>query len=90
MRLHPDIAKEVVGGDIHAISMLVMDACPDPYRLSEVVGRVLAAKHDERLVIGDPDASYFGVHLEERTLIPVGQSILAPTSLEAWLARTSV
>ncbi len=63
-------------------------AGPEPYRLSDIVGRVLAARHDDRLVISDPAANYFGVHLEERTLVPMGQSILAPTSLEAWLARS--
>lgn len=100
VRLSPALTQPVAADDVaETLALLSLSppandtvelAGPDPYRLSEVVGRVLAAKHDERLVIGDPDASYFGVHLEERTLIPVGQSILAPTSLEAWLARTSV
>jgi hypothetical protein len=55
--------------------------------LSDIVGRVLAANHDERLVIADPDAKYFSVHLEQRTLIPGGDPRIAPTSLETWLSR---
>lgn len=61
-------------------------AGPEPYRMSDVVGRVLAMSHDDRLVIADANAPYFGVHLEERTLIPGDNPRIAPTSLEAWLA----
>jgi len=64
-------------------------AGPEPFRLGEVVGRILATRHDERLVVSDPAADYFGVRLEERTLVPAGRPLVAPTSLEAWLARTT-
>jgi hypothetical protein len=36
-------------------------------------------------VIADPHARYFGVELEERTLVPGHDAQLAKTRFEAWL-----
>lgn len=63
-------------------------AGPEPVRLSDIVERLLAAKRDERTVIGDPDTPYFGVNLSERTLMPRGNPRIAPTTFDAWLAKT--
>jgi uncharacterized protein YbjT (DUF2867 family) len=63
-------------------------AGPQPYRLSDVVGRVLAVNHDERLVISDPAATYFGVHIGERALVPATvQPFIGAIGLDDWLAR---
>ena len=64
----------------------------DPSRSGwcDIVGRVLAADHDERMVIADADASYFGVHLEERTLLPDGAAHIAPIGIDAWLPRNGL
>ena len=59
--------------------------------MSEVVGRVLAVDHDERLVVSDPTAKYFGVHIGERTLVPHGEHpFIGAISLDDWLVRSRV
>jgi hypothetical protein len=50
----------------------------------------LAAKLDERLVIADPDARYFGVVLGDSTLVPDGTAVVAPTTFDDWLGRMIV
>jgi uncharacterized protein YbjT (DUF2867 family) len=99
VRLSPALTQPVAADDVAetlALAALrppvngtIELAGPELFRLSDIVGRVLAAHHDERLVVADARASYFGVHLEERTLIPSGQPRIAPTSLDAWLALSS-
>jgi uncharacterized protein YbjT (DUF2867 family) len=82
-----DVAKTLALTAVRApVNGIVEVAGPEPYRLSDVVGRVLAESHDDRIVIADPSAPYFGVHIEERTLIPGDNPRIAPTSLDAWLA----
>lgn len=64
-------------------------AGPDSYRLSDVVGRVLAVNQDERLVIADPAAKYFGAVISERTLMPVSpHPFIGTVTLDDWLARS--
>jgi uncharacterized protein YbjT (DUF2867 family) len=62
-------------------------AGPEEFHLSDLVGRVLAASLDERIVVADPHARYFGVELGERTLVPAGTPRLTPTNLDTWLSR---
>lgn len=97
VRLSPALTQPVAADDVAEtlaqISLrsptngTVELAGPQPYRLSDIVGRVLATVHDERMVVADPDARYFGVHLDERTLIPGENPWIAPTSLDTWLAH---
>jgi uncharacterized protein YbjT (DUF2867 family) len=97
VRLSPALTQPVAADDVaealaqiairSPVNSIVELAGPEPFRLTDIVGRVLASNHDERIVVADPDARYFGVHLDERTLIPAGQPRIAPTSLELWLSR---
>jgi uncharacterized protein YbjT (DUF2867 family) len=97
VRLSPALTQPVAADDVAEtlaqislrapVNGIVELAGPEPFRLSDIVGRVLAVNHDERLVIADPDAKYFGVHLQERTLIPSENPYIAPTNLDAWLSR---
>jgi uncharacterized protein YbjT (DUF2867 family) len=84
-----DVAEALARIAVHApVNGTLELAGPEPFRLSDVVGRVLAVNHDERLVIADPHARYFGVEIGENTLIPGGAPSIAPTTLEAWLTST--
>lgn len=97
VRLPPALTQPVAADDVaETLARLSLQAPangivelagPQPFRLSDIVGRVLAVNHDERLVIADPEAKYFGVHLDERTLVPAETPWVAPTTLEAWLSR---
>ena len=61
-------------------------AGPHEMSLCDAVRRVLAAQHDERFVIADAQAPYFGIRLDDRTLLPSGRPRVAPTSLDEWLS----
>jgi uncharacterized protein YbjT (DUF2867 family) len=97
VRLPPALTQPIAADDVAEtlalaavwapVNGIVEVAGPEPYRLSDVVGRVLAESHDERLVIADPEAPYFGVHIDDRSLVPSDNPRIAPTSLDAWLAR---
>ncbi|WP_137921496.1 SDR family oxidoreductase [Hydrogenophaga sp. 2FB] len=65
-------------------------AGPEAIPLDELVRRVLVAQHDERVVVTDPDARYFGSRLDDRSLVPQQAATLGATSLAQWLARTAV
>jgi hypothetical protein len=56
-------------------------------RFDEFVGRGLAARHDPRQVIADPEARYFGALLGERTLVAGDGAELGATRLDDWLAQ---
>ncbi|MER2267358.1 SDR family oxidoreductase [Methylobacterium oxalidis] len=66
---------------------MVEIAGPEAFPLDALVRRVLVAAGDEREVVTDPKAPYFGVVLEERSLLPGPEARLAPTGIDAWLNR---
>jgi len=59
---------------------------PQRFRLDALVRQALSALHDPREVVTDPDARYFGLVLEERTLLPDGHATLGEMRFEDWLA----
>ncbi|MGN6100615.1 MAG: SDR family oxidoreductase [Devosia sp.] len=59
---------------------------PEVFALCDAVRKVLVARGDEREVIADSDARYFGALLAERSLLPGADTHLAPTLLDDWLA----
>lgn len=54
-------------------------AGPDTFALDELVRRALAANGDEREVVRDPQATYFGAHLDDGTLLPGPDAAVAAT-----------
>lgn len=60
-------------------------AGPEPFRLDELVRRYLAAREDERGVVTEPGARYFGVALEAGTLLPAAGAAHGPTRFDDWL-----
>ncbi|UFP95544.1 SDR family oxidoreductase [Gloeobacter morelensis] len=63
-------------------------AGPDAFHLDELVRRVLAHDEDHHRVIADPNARYFGVLLNDQSLVPGENPRLGPTRFEYWLGRT--
>jgi hypothetical protein len=43
---------------------------------------------DARTVVRDPEARYFGGHIEERSLVPLGEARLGRIGLDEWLRRS--
>ena len=60
---------------------------PQPFRLDELVRRRLASLKDSREVIADPNATYDGARVSERTLLPGNNARLGETRFETWLMQ---
>jgi len=58
---------------------------PEKFRLDELARRYLASQKDPREVVPDPHASYYGVAVSERTLVPEDDARLGETRFETWL-----
>ena len=63
-------------------------AGPESLRLDELVRQYLRANHDERRVITDAHASYFGIELNDQSLRPGDGPRIGPTGFAAWLTRS--
>jgi len=62
-------------------------AGPESLSIADFVGRYLTASGDERKVIADPQASYFGAALDERGLNPGDGAVIGTTRFVDWFAR---
>lgn len=62
-------------------------AGPQPFYIDELVGDVLQFDKDPRTVIADPDAAYFGVKLDDRSLVPGPNPRLGATRFDWWIAN---
>ena len=62
-------------------------AGPEPLRFEDFVRQVLRGAGDQRVVVADPHARYFGARLSERTLLPGDGARLGPTRFGDWLSR---
>jgi len=84
-----DVAAEVgrvaVGEPVNGI---VEIGGPEAFPFDEFVRRGLAARHDLRRVVADPEARYFGAVLSEHSLVPDEDARLAGTSFEDWLKQS--
>jgi uncharacterized protein YbjT (DUF2867 family) len=60
---------------------------PEPMRFEDFIRQGLRAVKDQRVVVADPEARYFGARLSERTLLPGDGAELGATSFEDWLSQ---
>ncbi|MGI5507209.1 SDR family oxidoreductase [Lentzea sp. CA-135723] len=58
---------------------------PEEFTMDGWIRTVLAHRGDEREVVGDPQAKYFGTFLTGKQLVPNAGAQLQPTSLREWL-----
>ncbi|MGW2663740.1 SDR family oxidoreductase [Nocardia tengchongensis] len=77
------VSGAAAGAPVNGIAEV---AGPEVFGLDQWIGTVLAARHDPRTVITDPQARYFGA-LPDRELLPGPGATLAPTRLSEWLTR---
>jgi uncharacterized protein YbjT (DUF2867 family) len=78
------IGRVAVGEPLNGIREI---GGPEQFRLDELVRKGLAAKGDPREVITDKQASYSGVRLSERTLVPGPDAQLGEITFDKWLAQ---
>jgi len=63
-------------------------AGPERGPMSELVARYLTDINDPREVVSDPNAGYFGVPVDDRTLVPGDNPRLGTIRLDDWVHRT--
>jgi uncharacterized protein YbjT (DUF2867 family) len=62
---------------------------PEQFHLDELARRDLAACQDSREVISDPDGRYYGMKINERSLIPDNGAQIGKTRFETWLTQST-
>lgn len=60
---------------------------PESFQLDQLVRKYLSAKKDGTTVITDPDARYFGIRLDDRSLTPDAGARLGTITFKEWLQR---
>ena len=84
-----DVAAAIAGvAQSEPQNAVIEFAGPDEYRLDELAREGLAARGDRRIVMAEPEARYFGALLEDETLSPGPDAVLAPTHFRDWLGRS--
>jgi len=99
IRLSPALFQPIASDDVAAaltevtlgapVNGIIEIAGPERVGIAELVQRFLSAKHDDRTVVADPYARYFGVELSDQSLVPGGRARIAATRFEDWLSKTS-
>lgn len=85
-----DVAAGVSGAALGTPTNGVTEiAGPERFRLDDLVRTVLSARDDPRPVVADPRARYFGVPLDDETLVPGDAAALSETHLVDWLKEST-
>ena len=79
------VARVAVGRPVNGV---VEIGGPEQFRVDELVQRRLASLKDSREVIADPNATYDGAKVREKTLLPGNSARLGETRFESWLAQS--
>jgi uncharacterized protein YbjT (DUF2867 family) len=83
-----DVAKAVADAALGSpVNETIEIAGPERLPLSELVARYLKATNDPREVVSDPEGRYFGVRLDDRSLVPGDNPHLGTIRLEDWLRQ---
>jgi uncharacterized protein YbjT (DUF2867 family) len=99
VRLPSAYMQPIVSDDVaNAIAAFTLDAPangivelagPEKIPMDELVKRFLQAQGDERQVVTDDKALYFGTALGENSLVPEGDNpVIGATTFEQWLNAT--
>ena len=83
-----DVAAAVCSVTLAApLNNMIEIAGPEPMRFEDFVRQALRAVGDQRVVVSDPQALYFGARLSERTLLPGNGAELGATTFDDWLSQ---
>jgi uncharacterized protein YbjT (DUF2867 family) len=78
------VGRVAIGSPVNGI---VEVGGPEKFRLDELIRRYLAARKDPREVVTDPHARYYGIEVNDSTLVPGGDAQLGTTRFETWLSQ---
>lgn len=65
-------------------------AGPEQLTIAAWITKSLASIGDSRTVVADPEAPFFGAHLDERALVPHGEAELGQITLDEWMEKVGV
>jgi len=90
--MQPIVSDDVAAalGDValaEPINGMIELAGPEPIRLDDLVRQFFRATGDTRKVITDPHARYYGVEVNDRSLVPGDSPRLGTTRFANWLSR---
>lgn len=98
VRLSPAMMQPIASDDVAALlaeftlgkplNGIVEIAGPDRIRMVDLASRFLAATGDQRKVVADADAGYFGARVDDRSLTPGENPHLGKIGFDDWLKRT--
>src|SRR5947207_2401092 len=98
VRLPPALMQPIAADDVAAVMADVALAAPvngtielagpEPIRQDDLVRQFFTATGDAREVITDPQALYYGIPVDDRSLTPGDNPRLGPTRFADWLAQS--
>ena len=98
VRISPGLFQPIAADDVAAIvadvalatplNGIIEIAGPERAPFNEIVARYLKAVGDQREVVSDPEAHYFGGRVEERSLVPLDEARLGCIAFDEWLRRS--
>ena len=80
------VAVAAVGDPVNGITEI---GGPEAFLLPDLIRTALTARGDAREVVADPAARYWGIELEERTLVPGDGATLYDIRFEDWILETA-
>lgn len=99
IRLSPALIQPIAADDVCAVladlavgapvNGIVEVGGPDRFPLDDLARKFLATRGDERKVIADVHARYFGSELNDRSLVTGDNALKGPTRFQNWLSRSS-
>jgi uncharacterized protein YbjT (DUF2867 family) len=82
-----DIMTDVAVGS--PMNRTIEIAGPDRVRMSDAVAQFLKATDDPRTPVADPHALYFGIEVDDSTLLPGDNPRIGPIRYDDWLKRSA-
>jgi len=99
VRLSPALFQPIASDDVAAtltevtlgapVNGIIEVAGPERVGMAELVRRFLNTKRDERTVVADTHARYFGVELSNQSLVPNDRARIATTRFEDWMRNAA-
>jgi len=85
-----DVAEGVAISAVNEpVNGIVEIGGPEVFKLSDAISTSLTARGDSRRVVADPEARYWGIALDERTLVPADGATLFDTRFEEWILEAA-
>lgn len=99
IRLSPALVQPIASDDVSValadlavgapVNGMVEVGGPDRFPLDELARKFLVSRADQREVIADVHARYFGSELNDRSLVTADNARLGPTRFQNWLSRAA-